>query len=452
MKLWVKIFLITMFFFVIAFAVGAVFLTEKAFSFNREREVESGIREQSVILSSVENRIKSIEQIQTDISTNPLRLSAVVQPLSVYYSSQNVLLALYMDDTAVYSDIPDISDIEQSLLTFRGASVKNYTDTVADGTRFLLVASPLENYPHLTFVYARDISQTDDFRKEISRSYRNVSAVVLLLLGGSIYLLLRHLTRPVSTLNAITAQIAGGDYSKRVDINRSDEFGTLGFNFNLMADSVERSMERKQQFIDNLTHEMKTPLTAISGYAEFLQNVNCSERERVTAAGHLRDMALRLESLSGKLLDLAFMRESQIVMKPCNVADLFESLEKMSPHKLVIHNDTTVINGDETLLLSMLTNLTENAARACGADGVITVRAYDNVIEVADTGHGMESGEIEKVAAPFYRVDASRSRKFGGVGLGLSIVSAIAEVHGARIVIESEVGVGTVVKVVFNQN
>jgi signal transduction histidine kinase len=112
-----------------------------------------------------------------------------------------------------------------------------------------------------------------------------------------------------------------------------------------------------------------------------------------------------------------------------------------------------VIFGDETLLLAMLRNLVENAARASKEGASITVRAYEEscpVLEVSDNGCGMEQKDIERVMAPFYRVDKSRSRMFGGVGLGLSIVSQIASLHGARVDVVSELGAGTTVKIIFN--
>jgi two-component system phosphate regulon sensor histidine kinase PhoR len=100
----------------------------------------------------------------------------------------------------------------------------------------------------------------------------------------------------------------------------------------------------------------------------------------------------------------------------------------------------------------MLTNLVENAARASSPGDVITVKARQKdcpVIEVIDTGHGMHSQEIEKITAPFYRIDKSRSRQNGGAGLGLSIVSQIVCLHGAKMEIESRPGEGTIVRICF---
>ena len=111
------------------------------------------------------------------------------------------------------------------------------------------------------------------------------------------------------------------------------------------------------------------------------------------------------------------------------------------------------LEGDEVLLLSMLANLVENAAKASLPQGRITVcacrQAGCRVLWVRDEGHGMKADEIQKITEPFYRVDKSRSRKLGGVGLGLSIVSQVAELHGAKLEIESAPGNGTTVRICF---
>ena len=113
------------------------------------------------------------------------------------------------------------------------------------------------------------------------------------------------------------------------------------------------------------------------------------------------------------------------------------------------------IFGDETLLLSLLANLVENAARASKEGGAVKVKAYDKednpIIEVIDSGHGMEQEEIEKITAAFYRVDKSRSHDFGSVGLGLSIVSQIIALHNAKLEIDSVPNIGTTIRICFER-
>lgn len=463
MKFWQKIFLGTLVIFILAFDVGAYVLTTYSYNFNRKRETENSIREQSVILVSVASRIANVETIYVDAPHNKDRLIAILQPLTDYYQPQGVLLALFDGEAEVYATIPEL---DKELLHLESVQDKNAVDGRLGDKRHVFVASQIPDYPHLTLVYARDISQIDDFRKNVSQVFTATNVAVVALMGVGIYLLLRRMTRPIDKLNQATAEIAGGAYDKRVAMNRRDELGNLGENFNRMADSVEEHMgqltkaaEAKQQFIDDLTHEMKTPMTTILGYAEYLQNAKSTEEERQIAAGHLQDAALRLKNLSDKLLELAYLRGEKIALRKVNMAELFGALKDMmgpilAERQIALDAQTEIseIDGDETLLLSMLTNLVENGAKASQPQSGITVRAYEDgypVIEVRDRGHGMEQEETQKITDPFYRVDKSRSRKFGGVGLGLSIVSQIAALHGARLEIESKPGGGTRVKICF---
>lgn len=463
MKFWQRLFLGTLVIFVLAFDTGAYLLTTQACRFTRQRETENGIREQAVILSSVTDRIANTETIYVDVPNNHERLIPILQPLADYYQQQDVLLALFDGETEVFSNI---AELDQRLLDLDSVQNKNIMDGISGGKRYIFVASQLSDYPHLTLVYARDISGLDEFRKDISRIFAVINIVVTFFMGAAIYSMLKRMTRPIDELNQITTEIARGAYDKRVVLHRTDEFGNLGNNFNLMADSVENHMrqlkkaaEDRQQFIDDLTHEMKTPMTSILGYSEYLQNAKSTEEDRVIAAGHLHNAALRLKNLSDKLLELAHLRGDKIELQNVNLSKLFEALKDMTQPLLAnlqltldIQTAITEIKGDEMLLLSLLTNLVENAAKASQPFGTIIVKAYQQespVIEVSDMGYGMEQDEIHKITKPFYRVDKSRSRQFGGVGLGLSIVSQIAELHGAQLEIHSTAGAGTTVRIRF---
>ena len=463
MKFWHKIFIGTFIIFILCFNIGVYYLTSYSYNFNRQRETEHGIREQEVILSSIANRIENAENFYPDISHNNERLTAIISPLADFYRPQGVLLALFHDGSPVYNDI---SNIDSGLLALDDTGQKNIMEETISGKRHIIVASQLPDHPHLTFIYARDISQIDEFRADISRAFTIVNIIILVFLGISIFLLIKHMTKPITKLTKTAAEIANGAYEKRVNVSSKDELGALAGSFNRMADSVEeqmkhltRSAEEKQQFIDDLTHEIKTPLTSILGYSEYLQKAKSTEKERIIAVGYLNETAIRLKTLSEKLLDLTFSRDENIEMKALNTETLFTELTAMTlpilaprNQRLITLADAPIIVGEETLLLSMLRNLIENAARASKDGTSITIRAYEEshlIIEVIDTGRGMEQHDVERIMAPFYRVDKSRSRKFGGVGLGLSIVSQIASLHGARIEVESKIGKGTIVRLHF---
>ncbi len=463
MKLWKKIFLGALIIFLLVFDIGAYLLTYFSYDYSREREIEIGIREQSVILSSVSTSILRAEEFNPDFSQDKERLKDIIKSLAEYYESQGVQLALLLNDEIVYSNI---SYIDGEVLRFSDLQSKNVKDVKIEDNRVLFVASKVPSYLELTFVYARDISDVDLFRKNISEFFILINIVAFLLMSVSLWLLLKYMTRPISQLSKITSEIANGSYDKRVLVKSSDELGELAYNFNCMADSVENTMlsltraaEDKQEFIDDLAHEMKTPITSILGYAEYLKNVNSSKENQIIALEYLYDSMRRLQNLSTELLKLTLLREEKIEFSEVSISDLFDDLQvTMQPifqkrnMKLVTEVNAEYILGDETLLLSLLTNLVENAARASKENDSVTVRAYYNnapIIEVEDNGIGIKQEEIEKITAPFYRVDKSRSRKFGGAGLGMSIVSQIVILHNAKLKIKSEENVGTVVRVIF---
>lgn len=463
MKLWKKIFLGTIVVFVIFFDLGAYMLASFSYEYNREREIEIGMREQSIILSSVSSSILRAEEFDKNILSKRDRLAIIVKSLSDYYENQGVQLGLVLNSDVIYTNI---SQIDDDLLEFSDSESKNISDKIVDSKRYLFVSSKIPSFPNLTFIYCRDISNIDSMRKDISEFFVIINIIVIVLMSISIWAILKYLTKPIVLLNRMTTEIANGLYNKRVTIHKSDEIGELAENFNLMAESIESNMvslqksaKDKQQFIDDLAHEIKTPITSVIGYSEYLRNTNTSKENQLLALRHLHDSMVRLQNLSNELLRLTLLREEKINLSPVDITDLFDELKiTMIPIfekrnlKLITETEIDSIKGDKTLLLSMLINLVENAARASASNDKVIVRAYyqsSPLIEVIDEGFGMEQEEIEKIREPFYRIDKSRSREFGGAGLGLSIVSRIVILHKAKLVINSEKRKGTTIKVIF---
>jgi len=465
MKFRQKIFFSSIFIFMLIFNIGVYIITSYSYKFSLEQETDSAVREQAVILSSVRSGIANTEKISEGASQNNIMLLAVMEPLGAYYSPQGVSLYLYNGEISVYSGI---FEPDPELLSFDEDNSANILNRkTADDKRYLFVSAKIPEYNHLTFIYARDISKLDSYRADIGQVFIILNAVVCVIFGVVFFVLLKQMTRPIKKLNEITSEISGGAYDMRVSIKQHDEFGELADSFNKMADSVEENVktlknaaEDRQTFIDNLAHEMRTPLTSILGYSQYLQSANSSEDERITAAGHLHDTAERLHNLSAKLLDIAYLRHEAIELLEIDIASLFEALSELmkpifSQRNITLKTsvETKTLLGDETLLLSLLANLTENSARASNENQTVELCAYSNngqtVIEVSDSGRGMTEEEAKKITEPFYRADKSRSRSFGGVGLGMTICMQIAELHNAVMEIESEENKGTTVRILL---
>ncbi|UUZ86571.1 HAMP domain-containing histidine kinase [Paenibacillus sp. P26] len=261
-------------------------------------------------------------------------------------------------------------------------------------------------------------------------------------------------------------EIAGGVYNRRIKIRGRDEFHDLAMSFNQMASSIEekiseldRTAQDKRRLVDNLAHELRTPLTAIRGYAEYLQNAHAGEQARIKAASYILSETERMQSLAFKLLDLALIRSSGVELRPVAVPEPLDSVKAAAGQmlgekeiRLEMLCTLEEILGDSVLLQSMLLNLIDNAVKASAPGSSIRLSAYDDgrpILEVRDSGRGIEEDQVAMVCEPFYRVDKARTRNGGGVGLGLSLCRQIAVLHRAELAIHSKPGKGTTVRMIF---
>ncbi len=269
-------------------------------------------------------------------------------------------------------------------------------------------------------------------------------------------------------ISSASTKIAKGNYEIRLLVQGKDEIASVAHNFNLMARQVETQIqhlqeiaEQKQQFIDNFSHELRIPLTAIYGYAEYIQKAPISEEERYECTQFIMSECTRLQKMAYQLLDIALLREDELEKGDCMVAELFEQSEKVMHVKAAEKkinlsynkSQNLLIRGDKEQLLIVLNNLIDNAIKASWPEGEICVSAYLEeagvVVEVEDHGIGMEPDQISNIKEAFYRVDKARSRAAGGAGLGLSICEKIMQLHHGKLTFNSEHGKGTKVRMHF---
>ncbi len=220
---------------------------------------------------------------------------------------------------------------------------------------------------------------------------------------------------------------------------------------------LSEESERRRQMLGSLAHELKTPMTSIIGYSDSLLHVNLREEQKERALLHIYEQCRRLERLSGKLMSLVGMYDNDSIrLEQTRMEELFlqvVSLEEFHLRKRGIslvhscHMEDRKVDRD--LFTSLLVNLIDNGAKASAEGGTVFLLGEGNRITVKDQGCGIPGEEIRRVTEAFYMVDKARSRKEGGCGLGLSLCVRIAQLHGARLCIESKVGKGTAVSVIF---
>jgi len=276
----------------------------------------------------------------------------------------------------------------------------------------------------------------------------------------------RGLTRSIDRLNQSAQVIAQGGFSERVRLNSKDEIGILARNFNAMAEVVEDKIidleqhnQEKQRFINNFTHELKTPLTSIIAYANFLRTTKVTEEMLIDSLDVIYMEGKRLEALSTKLRDLLTLQENHFQMELC---DLGAVITEMLPalEMLVKEKQLTILTAcepgsillEKDLIKVLIFNLVDNAYKASSEQGTIHLatswRGSSLVLSVTDHGIGIAKEHKSKIFEPFYMADKARTSS-NGTGLGLAICQSVAELHDAVIEVSSQEQVGTTVKVVF---
>jgi two-component system OmpR family sensor kinase len=286
-----------------------------------------------------------------------------------------------------------------------------------------------------------------------------VTLAVLLGIGLPGLWIVRLALRPLSTIGRTADRIAGGDLSHRVDVGPpGTEVGRLGLAFNAMLDRLEGSDRRLRRFVADASHELRIPLAGVRAYAELLERGAASRPDDLARAmaGISRESE-RMSELVEDLLLLARLDEGQPLERELVdlgelAAEAVETARIVDPgRRLELDVKHVDVVGDRARLRRVLDNLLANvrAHTPAGTPARVRVAAENGnaVIEVADRGPGLSEEDLDQVFRRFYRADESRSRENGGVGLGLSIVAAIAAAHDGSVSVDAKPGEGATFRV-----
>ncbi len=308
---------------------------------------------------------------------------------------------------------------------------------------------------------AAPISGTSEMISELNKSLLTTILIALAIaLLLSLLLSKLHVSR-LRRMQEAAEMISEGNYAVNLPESNFDEFGDLSKDFNEMASKLQQSNEeieqlenRRRQFMADVSHEMRTPLTTIAGVIEGLRNNMIEEEQREKGIRLVSDETKRLIRLVNENLDYEKIRSNQVtlVKEEIEAEELLEIIQEQlqmqaaeKRNRIEISAEPgQVVYGDMDRLIQVLTNIVKNSIQFT-EDGVIALRAYrepeNMVIEVKDTGAGIDVEEIDMIWRRFYKADMSRGS--GQFGLGLSIVKQLVTLHGGGINVESEKGKGT---------
>ena len=323
-----------------------------------------------------------------------------------------------------------------------------YTYNRTGTGKVLVVAAPRPKVPVLNIF-------TDEFLLPILEG--GVIALLLSLILA--YLLSRWVADPLQQV-VLKASQYPSEAARPLAVSGPREVQTLTQAFNFMLARVQSSQRSQRDFVANVSHEMKTPLTSIQGFAQaILDNTADTPEARQKAAQIIYDESTRLHRLSLDLLQLARLEAgtADLKMAPVDIGALMRAIvERFLPQaertgvelSVDVPDDLPAIIGDGDRLAQVFTNLLDNALKFTPVKGRITLSAKkvgaDVELSVEDTGIGVASDGLPHLFERFYQAEASRARRAGhGAGLGLAIVKEIVQAHGGTIGVRSQVGSGT---------
>ena len=352
---------------------------------------------------------------------------------------------------------PESGETDPEVLTCR---------MVSEGEEKLLLVSGLVSVQgeSCRLITGKQVNVLYEDKAMMEQEYRRAIYLAVAVCAFVQAVLAYVIAKPLRRLQVQADRIADGCYGERVRAQGQDEIAELSRSFNRMAEAVEQKVEelsleaeRKEQFMGDFSHEIKTPMTAIIGYADRLYQKDCSRDEVREAAGYILNEGMRLEALSGKMLRLIALGQESFFREQIPAGEFFEDLKETTEPllagkaALTVSWENGIMNMEWDLMKTLVMNLMDNAGKS-GASRVEvlgTVRESGYEIAVRDNGRGIPAEKLPHIQEAFYMVDKSRSRKQNGAGLGLALCRKIAALHDTSLVIVSREGSGTEVSLVL---
>lgn len=276
--------------------------------------------------------------------------------------------------------------------------------------------------------------------------------VAMLISLGLIYIEALHIAKPLKEINNAVLEIASGKFDKRVSVNTHDEVAQLASSFNYMADSLTHLEEMRTSFISDISHELRTPMTSISGFVQGILDGTIPKEKEKEYLEIVLDESTRLARLTNEMFEMTKMNspEYKLSVKKFDVNEvirrcIISAEQKMEAKELEMdvwfENDTENVLADQDAIKRVIINLLDNAVKFSFPKNTIEIKVYENgkkvCVDVVNCGVGIASEDIPHIFDRFYKSDKSRGNDKTGVGLGLSFVKNILNLHSQSITVKS---------------
>lgn len=463
MKLFGKLFITMMCVILLSYMIFGNILVQTAFQTMLNREIERSIEEMKMFQYAM---VASLEGLPKDYQATDIAMSEIARSIQQSLNNSQSTLVIYNEENQiVFQNSSYQSDLIHKIKDIPSAA---WQIVRKDGHYYLetLCKTPSSTESYVTEIH-REIDHIYQDREQLYERYFLMLIMVTAVSVVVLFLFSIQFTRPIRKLSQATRAFAHGNYKSRVREKGHDEVAVLGQDFNQMAGELEESIvkleedaRKQEEFVEAFSHELKTPLTSIIGYADMIRSMDMGKEEIVESSDYIFRQGKRLEQLARKMMEISYVDKQEIEMQRIDVIAMIAQLQKMTEQLLLekriqlkVQVEEGFIYGDRDLLLSLFSNLIDNARKACQEHGVILLEGmvqsggYD--FKLCDDGCGIPQDEIYKITEPFYMVDKSRARKEGGAGIGMALCQKIVVLHHAQWSIRSQLGEGTTVQIHF---
>jgi len=339
----------------------------------------------------------------------------------------------------------------------KGKYVETGNLSGALGERCFIVGYPIDiNGAQSGVVFASiSLKQSNTYTTEIFKITLYAGLIVLLIAFISTYLASAQLTKPLRQMAAVVKRVESGDFSAKLSLERQDEIGLLADAINKMVISIGALEGMRREFISSVSHELKTPMTTISGFIDGILDGTIKPEEQSKYLRIVSDETKRLSRLVNSMLQLSRLESEEMKLNKTtfNISDMIISVflsfeQKIDEKNLTISGldllQPISITADKDLVYQVVYNLTENAIKFSNEGGEISVVCGANKqnvnFSIKNTGDGLNSQEMVKIFDRFYKTDRSRSKDKTGMGFGLYIVKTIINLHNGKINVSSALG------------
>lgn len=466
MKLFGKLFMTMMCVILLSYMVFGNLLVQTAFQTMLNRETERSVEEMKIFQYAL---VASLEGLPKDYQATDMAMGEIARSIQQSLNNSQSALVIYnKENQVIYQNSTHQSNLIQKIEDIPSAA---WQIVHKNGHYYLesLCKTPDYKEGYIIEIH-REIDHIYQDRAKLYERYLLMLLLVTVVSAVVLFLFSIHFTRPIRKLSQATRAFARGDYKSRVREKGHDEVAVLGQDFNQMAGKLEESIvkleedaRRQEEFTEAFSHELKTPLTSIIGYADMIRSMDMSPEEIAKSSDYIFSQGKRLEHLARKMMEISYVDQQEIEVQRIDVLSLIGQVRKMTEQVLAkrkirftVHAEEGYVFGDPDLLLSLFSNLIDNARKACQEYGSIVLEGSPQSegyhFCLRDDGCGIPEDEIYKITEPFYMVDKSRARKEGGAGIGMTLCQKIIALHHASWLIESELGKGTKIEIWFMEN